>query len=33
MIAVSVGFVIGKATSTRQPSIYKAILDFDIGVF
>lgn len=30
MTAVSVGFVIGKATSTRQPSIYKAILDFDI---
>lgn len=30
MTAVSVGFVIGKATSTRHPSIYKAILDFDI---
>lgn len=29
MTAVTVGFVIGQATSTRQSPIYKAILDFD----
>ena len=32
MTAVTVGFVIGQATSTRQSPIYKAILDFDTGV-
>lgn len=29
MMAVTVGFVIGKATSTRQSPIYKAVLDLD----
>ena len=32
MIAVTVGFVIGKATSTRQSPIYKAVLDLDTGM-
>ena len=32
MTAVTVGFVIGQATSTRQSPIYKAIFDFDTGV-
>ena len=32
MTAVTVGFVIGQATSARQSPIYKAILDFDTGV-
>ena len=32
MIAVTVGFVIGKATSPRQSPIYKAVLDFDTGM-
>ena len=32
MTAVTVGFVIGKATSTRQSPVYKAVLDFDIGM-
>ena len=31
MIAVTVGFVIGKATSPRQSPIYKAVLDLDTG--
>ena len=33
MIAVTVGFVIGKATSTRQSPIYKAVLDLDTGMY
>ena len=33
MTAVTVGFVIGKASSTRQSPTYKAILDFDTGMF
>lgn len=32
MTAVTVGFVIGKATSTRQSPIYKAVLDLDTGL-
>ena len=32
MIAVTVGFVIGKATSTRQSPIFKAVLDLDTGM-
>ena len=31
MTAATVGFVIGKATSTRQSPIYKAVMDFNIG--
>lgn len=32
MIAVTVGFVIGKAISPRQSPIYKAVLDLDTGM-
>ena len=33
MTGVTVGFVIGKAASMRQSPIYKAVLDFNTGVF
>ena len=31
MVCVTVGFAIGRVTSTKKSPIYKAIMDLDIG--